>query len=289
MSRPAAAGQAVTLEHAHGRNVTVVTGWGGSLRGALHAEWTKLRTLPGTIWLLAGVVVATVAISVIAVTATRCPGGSCPVDTTKLSLTGVQFAQAVVVILAVTVLGNEYSTGMIRVTLAAVPRRPAVLAAKAVVTGGVVLAVGTLGVLGSLLAGRLILPGNGFTPAHGFAPLSLWQGPTLRAAAGSVLYLTLIALFSTGIAALLRDSAVATGTVLALLYLAPIVVAMMSGSPAWQHRLDRWAPMIAGLTIQDTVSLRGLAISPWGGLGVLALWAAGALLAGGLLLHRRDA
>jgi ABC-2 type transport system permease protein len=47
--------------------------------------------------------------------------------------------------------------------------------------------------------------------------------------------------------------------------------------------------MIAGLTIQDTVNLRGLAISPWGGLGVLALWAAGALLAGGLLLHRRDA
>jgi ABC-2 type transport system permease protein len=269
--------------------VAVLPGWSGSLRGALHAEWTKARTLPGTIWLLAGIVVAAVAISVTAVAATRCPGGSCPVDTTKLSLTGVQFAQAVVAIAAVTVFGSEYSTGMIRVTLAATPRRSAMLAAKAAVTGVLALAVGTIGVLGSVLAGWLMLPGNGFTAAHGFAPLSLGHGPTLRAAAGSVLYLVLIALFSTGIAALVRDSAVATGAVLALLYLAPIIVAMMSGSPVWQHRLDRWTPMIAGLTIQDTVNLRGLAISPWGGLGVLALWAAGALLAGGLRLHRSDA
>jgi ABC-2 type transport system permease protein len=76
---------------------------------------------------------------------------------------------------------------------------------------------------------------------------------------------------------------------LALLYLAPILVAIMVHSPHWQHRLDRWAPTIAGLSIQDTTNLRNLAISPWGGLGVLALWAAGALLAGGLVLHRRDA
>ena len=270
-----------------GRGLGVApSGWTGGLRGVLHAEWTKLRTLPGTIWLLAGIAVLTVGVSAAAVAATRCPAGTCPVDTTKLSLTGVQFAQAVVAILAVTVFCNEYSTGMIRVTLAATPRRPAVLAAKAVITGAVVLAAATAGVLGSLLAGRLLLPGNGF---HGFQLPSPGDGPTLRAAAGSVLYLVLIALFSTGIAALLRDSAVATGTVLALLYLAPIIVAMMSSSPAWQHRLDRWTPMIAGLTIQDTINLRGLVISPWGGLGVLGLWAAGALLAGGLLLHSRDA
>ncbi len=62
--------------------------------------------------------------------------------------------------------------------------------------------------LGSLLAGRLILPGHGFTAAHGYPPLSLGDGPVLRAAAGSVLYLALIALLSLGIATIVRDSAV---------------------------------------------------------------------------------
>jgi ABC-2 type transport system permease protein len=60
---------------------------------------------------------------------------------------------------------------------------------KAVVVTGLVVAAGTIAVLGSVLAGRLILPGNGFTPAHGYAPLSLADGPVMRAAAGSVLYL----------------------------------------------------------------------------------------------------
>jgi ABC-2 type transport system permease protein len=296
MSRPAPAGQAIPGQRSPGRPVekrgrpgAALTGWGVSLRSALHAEWTKLRTLPGTIWTLAGIAVATVGVSAAAVAATRCPGGHCYVDTPKLSLTGVQLAQVVVVILAVTVFGNEYSTGMIRITLAATPRRSAVLAAKSVIVGVLVLAAGTVGVLGSVLAGRLMLPSSGFTVARGFPLLSLGDGPTLRAAAGSVLFLALIALLSTGVAALLRDSAVATGVMLALLFLPSIVVAIMGNSEHWQHRLDRWSPEIAGLAIQNTINLRGLAISPWGGLGVLGLWAAGALLAGGLVLRRRDA
>jgi hypothetical protein len=61
----------------------------------------------------------------------------------------------------------------------------------------------------------------------------------------------------------------------------------LKGAP--EAHSERYAPMNAGLTIQDTTGLRGLAISPWGGLGVLAAWAAAALLAGGLLLRLRDA
>jgi ABC-2 type transport system permease protein len=63
----------------------------------------------------------------------------------------------------------------------------------------------------------------------------------------------------------------------------------VAGDPVWSHRLERYAPMSAGLTIQDTTGLRGLPISPWGGLGVLAAWAAVAMLAGGLVLRLRDA
>jgi ABC-2 type transport system permease protein len=210
------------------------------------------------------------------------------VDTTKLSLTGVQLGQAVVAILAVLVISGEYSTGMIRITFAALPRRLGVLAAKAALVTGLVLAAGALAVLGGLLAGRLILPGHGFTAAHGFAALSLAHGPTLRAAAGSVLYLALVALLSLGVAAMVRDSAVAIGVILALLYLFPIV-ATVTSDPKWQRHLEQIGPMTAGLAIQATTGLRSLPISPWAGLGVLAAWAAGALLAGGLLLRQRDA
>ncbi|HEY7013000.1 MAG TPA: ABC transporter permease [Streptosporangiaceae bacterium] len=259
------------------------------MTAALHAEWTKLRTISGPAWLLLGAVLLTTAVSAAAAGATSCPAGlDCPVDTTKLSLTGIQFGQAVVAILAVLTICNEYSTGLIRVTFTALPRRLEVYAAKAVIIAGVVLAAGAVAVLGSVLAGHLILPGHGFTAARGYPTVTLAYGPTLRAAGGSVLYLALIALLSLGVAAMLRDSAVSIGAVLAVLYLFPIILAFV-GNAAWQHRLERWTPTNAGLAIQATTGLRNLAISPWAGLGVLAIWTGAALLAGALVLRTRDA
>jgi len=262
---------------------------GAGLRNALHAEWTKLRTVPGPAWLLLGAVALTIAVSAAAVGATHCPRHlTCPVDTTKLSLTGVQAGQAVVAILGVLMISNEYNSGMIRITLAAMPNRLAVLAAKAILLAALVLVASAVAVFGCVLAGHLILPGHGFTTARGFHPVWLSYGPTLRAACGSALYLGLIALLSLGVAAIVRDTAVAIGVVLALLYLSPIVLGFI-GNPHWQHRLERWTPAIAGLTIQATTGLRGLAISPWGGLGVLGIWAAVALVVGALALRLRDA
>jgi ABC-2 type transport system permease protein len=259
------------------------------LRDALRAEWTKVRTTAGPAWLLAATVVLTVAVSLAATAAVRCPAATaCPVDTTKLSLTGVQCGQAVVAILAVLAISGEYSSGMIRTTLTAMPRRTTVLAAKAAIITGLVLAAGTAGVLGSVLAGRLILPGNGFTAAHGSPPLSLADGPTLRATAGSILYLALIALLSLGIATAVRDSATSIGIVLGLLYLFPIISQVM-GNAHLQRLLQEIGPMSAGLAIQATTDLRSLPIGPWAGLGVTAAWAATALLTGGLLLRVRDA
>ena len=103
---------------------------------SLHAEWTKFRTVASPAWLLAAAAALTIAVSSAAEAATRCPAGQqCPVDTVKLSLTGIQFGQAIVAILAVLMITDEYSTGLIRVTLAATPRRWSVLAACK--TGGV--------------------------------------------------------------------------------------------------------------------------------------------------------
>jgi ABC-2 type transport system permease protein len=253
---------------------------------ALRAEWTKLRTLRSPGWLLLAAVVLTAAVSTAAAAAVKCPSGHCAEDPAKISLTGIYLGQAVFAIVAVLAISGEYSTGMIRVTLTAMPRRVTALAAKAVVVAGLVLTAGTIAVAASLVAGRLILPGNGIGPAHGYPLLSVSDGTVLRAAGGSVLYLALIALLSLGTATAVRDSAAAIGIVLGLLYLFPII-AGAAGSLA--RRIDQIGPMTAGLAIQATTNLRGLPISPWAGLGVLATWAAAALLAGGLMLRLRDA
>jgi ABC-2 type transport system permease protein len=258
------------------------------VKAALHAEWTKLRTVAGTIWLLLATIALTVGLSAAAAATVKCPSAGCNLDPTKLSLSGIELGQALVAILAVVTISSEYGTGMIRVTLTAMPRRATVLAAKAAVVTGVVLAAGTVAVPVSLLAGRLILPGHGFTPAHGYPLLSLADGPVLRAAAGSVLYLALIALLSLGAATAVRDSATAIGVVLGLLYLFPIIAAAVA-DPQWRRHLQQIGPMSAGLAIQATTNLKGMPIGPWAGLGVLAAWAAAALLAGGLLLRLRDA
>jgi ABC-2 type transport system permease protein len=242
----------------------------------LHAEWTKLRTVPGTGWLLLAVAALTAAVGAVADAATRCPAGACHLDPARTSLTGIGLSQAIVAILAVLAVSGEYGTGMIRVTLTAMPRRTAVLSAKAVTVTAAVLTAGAAGVALSVLSGRLILPAHGL-PMH---------GPVLRAAAGSVLYLALIALLSLGVAAAVRDAAAAMGAVLGLLYLIPIIATVV-GAPSWHRHLEQLAPMTAGLAIQDTTGTPP--IGPWAGLGVLAAWAAGALLIGGLLLRLRDA
>lgn len=260
----------------------------GPLSGALHAEWTKARTMASTGWLLLAAVVLMVAVGAAVSAAVSCPAGGCAEDPAKISLTGIYLGQAVVAIVAVLAISGEYSAGMIRVTLAAMPRRITVLAAKAIVLTGLVLADGAVAVLASVVAGQTILTGHGIDPAHGYPSLALGSPPVLRAMAGSVLYLVLIALLSLGTATAVRDSAAAIGVVLGLLYVFPIVGAT-AGNAHLARLIQQIGPMTAGLAIQATTGLRDLPISPWTGLGVLAAWAAAALLAGGLLLCRRDA
>jgi ABC-2 type transport system permease protein len=102
------------------------------------------------------------------------------------------------------------------------------------------------------------------------------------------LYLTLIALFSLGDAAAVRDSAAALGLVLGVLYLFPLAADMVSNATL-ARRLDQIGPLPAGLDAQATTGLKVLPLTPWQGLGVVALWTAGALVLGALALKFRDA
>ncbi|MFF5246360.1 ABC transporter permease [Streptosporangium sp. NPDC000095] len=249
----------------------------------LHAEWTKLRTLPDTGRLLLAIVVLTVAVGVAASAVVSCSPAACGHDPAKVIFFGVQVSQAVVAVLAVLAITGEYDTGMIRLTLAAMPRRTGVLAAKAITLAGVTLITGSVAVLASALSVPRILLGNGF-PAE---TLVLTSAPMLRAAAGSVLYLTLIALFGLGVATVVRDSATAVGVVLGLLYLFPALILMVADAD-WQRLLWQISPMNAGLAVQATTDLATLPLGPWTGLSVPAAWAAAALLGGGLSFWMRD-
>ena len=253
---------------------------------ALHAEWTKFRTVAGPVWLLAGVVVLTVAVGAAAASAAQCQSAACGIDPATVSFTGIYLAQAVAAVAGVLAIGNEYSTGMVKLSLTAMPRRLTWLFAKAAVLTAPVLAASALAVAGAALAGRLILPGHGFTPAHGYA--SLTSATDMRAAVGTVLYLTLIALLSLGVAAAVRDSAAATGLVLGVLYLFPLAAAVVSNPPLARH-LQQIGPLTAGLDAQATTGLSNLPLSPWQGLGVVALWTTGAVALGALVLKIRDA
>jgi ABC-2 type transport system permease protein len=264
-----------------------------SLRDVLHAEWTKLRTVASTYWLLFAAAALTIAVGAAAAAAFGCQPGACApartaADPAKISLTGVYLGQAVVATLAVLAIGGEYATGMIRVTLAAAPSRLTVLSAKAIAVTGCVLGAGVVAVGGSVLAGRLILPGRGLSAANGYQLLSLGNGPDLRAAAGSVIYLALIAILALGVTTAVRDAGAAIGVVLGLLYLFPIISAVVPSHALARH-LQQLSPMTAGLYIQATVGIQSLPLTPWQGLGVLAAWAAGALILGAVIFLRRDA
>jgi ABC-2 type transport system permease protein len=261
----------------------------------LHAEWTKLRTLPGTGWLLLAAAAFTVAVGAAAAGAFTCApahGGCLPeatgADPAKISLTGVYLGQAVIAVLGVLVIGGEYGTGLIRLTLTATPRRLTAFTAKALVTAAWALTASVLAVGGSVLAGWLILPIRGLSAANGYASLSLGNAPDLRAACGSVLYLTLIALLALGVTTAVRDSAAGIGVVLGLLFLLPIASAVIPDQTLARH-LEQIAPMTAGLYIQATVGVQSLPLAPWQGLAVTAAWAAGALVLGALVLRLRDA
>jgi ABC-2 type transport system permease protein len=253
------------------------------MRQALRAEWAKMWSDRFVAWVLGGLVVLSLAVSALTIGTARCAAAGCGQDPARISLAGVYLGQAVAALAGVLAIGGEYGTGMISVTLAAIPRRGRVLAAKALVLTVPVLAASALVAGACLLAGGLVLPGHGFTAGHGFdlASPAMWRGACCAA-----LYLTLVALLGLGVAAVVRDPAVATGALLGLLYLFPAIG--LAAGRSLQRLLEQIGPMSAG-TDSLSAAPAGLPLTPWQGLGVVALWAAGAVVAGAYVLCARDA
>lgn len=242
-------------------------------REAARMEWVKLRSLRSTRWVLAGGMVATVALGVVAGYNTRSVTG----DPTSNVLAGVLVGQVITGVLGVLAMTSEYSSGLVRVTFAAVPRRGLVLAAKAVVFAAACLVAGEITVVASFLGGTGALRSSVPHP-------SLGDPAVLRAVLMTGAYLTLTGLAGLGIGAILRHGAAAVGVLAGGLFVLPLITGAAS------RATGKFMPeLIAGNSLAAVKPVAGFTWSPWLELGIVALYPAALLAAGGWLLVRRDA
>jgi ABC-2 type transport system permease protein len=255
------------------------------LGGLLRSEWTKLRTVRSTMWTLGLTVLIGVALGALFTGLTRAnwltmpPAKRAGFDPIGESLVGVYFGQLTIGVLGVLVMSAEYGTGTIRATFCAAPRRPLLLAAKALVFGVVALVTSEIVAFASFFLGQAFLTAP--------VPHATIASPgALRAVAASGIYLCLMGLLALGLASIIRHTAGAISAFVGIVLLVPIIVQQLPSS--LDNDLARFEPVRIGAV---TVSGPPLAntFSPWAGLAVLCLYAAVLLGVGAVLLVRRDA
>lgn len=249
----------------------------------LRSEFWKLRTVRSTYWSLGAAVVFNVALA--AILAIVLPGHmsaheKATIDSTRVSLGGLHLSQVAFGVLGVLVITSEYGTGMIRATLAAVPQRRLVLAAKTTVFAVTALITGIASCFAAYFAFQA------FLPAGDSMRTSLSDPGVLRAVIGGGLYLTVLGLAGLGIGTAIRSSAGAVATLFGALFVPSLIVTLLPQS--WQDTVGRYLPMVAGETI-ITVHHQAHTLQPWPGFGVFCLYAAAAVAAGIILISRRDA
>lgn len=253
----------------------------------LRSEWAKLWSLRST-WITLGLALLfLVAFGLIAayqfksrMTSGRpMERGFAGASTLSLSLFGTNFAQLALGVLGVLVAAGEYSTGMIRSTLAAVPRRLPVLWSKAAVYGVIALALGTVGVFAVFVADSGVLAGTRVA-------MTLSDAGVVRGLLGAGLYLALVGVIGVALGALLRSVAGGIAVLVATLMLVPGLTSLLPSS--WQGHLSPYLPSHAGEAMfalhHDSTTL-----SPTAGLAVLLGWMVLALGAAAVRLVRSDA
>lgn len=255
------------------------------LVATIRSEWIKMRSVRSTVWTLLSAVALAVGFgSLVTVSQVNewdslSPAEQARFDPTWLSLSGLFLAQLAVGVLGVLMITTEYATGQIRATLAATPHRARLLAAKAIAFATVVLiaAVATTG--SSFATGQAI-----FASKH--LDASIGDPGVARAVVGAALYLTAIGLLGLGIGTIVRSTAGAISTLVALLLVVPIVFGLLPAS--WNDNLGKYLPARAGMAVINVVPEPG-SLSPSSGLAVLAGYVVACLAVGGALLLRRDA
>jgi ABC-2 type transport system permease protein len=254
-----------------------------SVPAVLNSEWTKIRTVSSTTWTLISALVVTVALGagLSALFSSQFDSldrsEQLTFDPTLISFSGMVLGQLAMVVFGVLVVGSEYSSGMIRTSLAAVPRRATFLFSKVFVAGSLAVVVGMVTGFLSFFLGQALLGDHG---------TSIGEPNVLRAVIGSGLYMGLIAIFSMGITAMLRSSMLALGILMPFFFLVSQILAAVPVAKT----VARYFPDQAGTKIMQVVPDTGDSpYGPWGGFGILALWTVAALIGGYAVLRKRDA
>ncbi|MGY0069817.1 ABC transporter permease [Streptomyces sp. QTS137] len=250
----------------------------------IRSEWTKIRSVASTVWTLSLAVVVTIALGVL-ISALSANGfdtmnarDRLSFDPTLTSFAGMSLGQLAMIVFGVLVVSNEYSTGMIRTSLAAVPQRGSFLAGKLGVATALALVVSMATSFAAFFLGQAML---------GEHKASLGDEGVLRAVIGGGLYMTLIAMFSMGVATMLRSPMLSLGILMPFFFL----ISNILGNVPATEKVGRFLPDQAGSRIMQVVTPLGddTPYGPWGGLGIMVLWVVAALAGGYLLLRRRDA
>ncbi len=252
------------------------------LAGALRSEFTKIRSVRSTYWTLLALVIVTIGIGMLASAgAASQPGELGPgFDPAQQSLAGLYVGQLVIVVLGALTISSEYSTGMVRTSLTALPRRGLVFAAKGAVFGAVALVTGLVASFASFFIGQALMSGQ-------HIGTTLGQPHVLRAVIGGGLFLAACGMLGYGLGMILRHTAAAITAAIGLLFVASVLVHFLPES--WQVNVDKWLPAIAGSQVWATKATDTTMLSAWAGFAVLCGYAAVAMAAGLILFRGRDA
>ncbi|HEU4513633.1 MAG TPA: hypothetical protein VFR87_11065 [Nocardioidaceae bacterium] len=257
-----------------------------SFARVVHSEWIKLWSLRSTYWTVLATLAAMVLIAVMLGVASLVDEGAAGPNGQMAIGMGYSFAQVVVAVLGVMTITGEYTTGMIRSTLAAVPTRMPALAAKAVLVAGLGFVLGVVGVTLSYLASYPLLGADGAA--------SLSDPEVQRIFWGSGLYLAGVGLFGLAIGAVVRHTAGAITLVLGVLLLLSTLWQLLMMTSDWFTTSYPYLPSTAGERIavpEVTSAIAGApqALAPWAGFGVFILYVTLTFLVAAVLLKRRDA
>jgi len=251
----------------------------------LRSEWTKLRSVRSTFWALTVTVVLGVGLGAVISAAVAhgyarsSASSKLSWDPTGVSLAGVAVASLAIAVLGVLFISSEYSSGMIRTSLIAVPKRGWVLAAKSLVFAAATFVVGEVTSFTAFCVGQALISGH--------APYATLGDPGVaRAVAGAGLYLTALAVLSVAAGALLRHSAAGIACLVAVLFVLPGIAQALPDS--WRNQVTEFWPTQAGGQI-TSVHIAAHSLQPWPGFGVMCLFVAIVYAIAWTLLDRRDA
>jgi ABC-2 type transport system permease protein len=245
--------------------------------GVYRMEWLKFRTVRSTWWMLLVFAAGMVGLAIVAgAVAHAHPDPS--YDPTEQSFSGLALGQLVLGVLGVLTLSSEFSSGSVRATFAAVPRRGRVLAAKAAVTAAAALAAGEVLAFAAFAAFPL-------AARPGVPHPSLGQPGVLRAVLLGGAYPCLIALLGLGLAAVIRHTVGAVAAVIGVVFVLPLVLL-----PLGEHSaVMKFLPEVIAENSLTAVKPVTDSLSAGAGFAMLCLYAAAALAAGGWALAHRDA